>query len=431
MSSKMWEVDPETRTKLLAIQKENGNNSCVDCNAPSPQWASPKFGIFMCLNCSGVHRGLGVHISFVRSITMDAFKSAELSRMAAGGNKPWKAFFDAHPSNKLEARTFDDCTINDRYDSEAGEEWKDRLTAKAEGRDYVAGEKEKVAPVKKKVPTQGIAGGSGAGSRSTTPMGRTTSNISSHASLGSRSASPALGTASLAKKQQNESFFAKKGAENASRPEDLPPSQGGKFAGFGSQWEPPKKETNVAMPGANEFQNDPVAALTKGFGWLSATVGKGAQEGLKKLAEADLAKQAQATAFTIGGTVASTLQTGTRSATDTLSRFVDPDDSHNTAGAGPKLGPDDDKRDFWDSFASAGESRMAEQEATRKKRMEPERKDFWDEFASVGEQRVQAQQQQQQQSKSKSSVGTAAMKRPGGGSGAGATGKKDDEWEQW
>lgn len=145
-----------------------------------------------------------------------------------------------------------------------------------------------------------------------------------------------------------------------------------------------------------------------------------------QLAEADLAKQAQATAFTIGGTVASTLQTGTRNATDTLSRFVDPDEAHHPTN-GPKPGPDDDKRDFWDSFASAGETRMAEQEAARKKRMEPERKDFWDEFASVGEQRVQAQQQ----SRAKSSVGTAAMKRPGAGAGAGAPAKKDDEWEQW
>lgn len=40
MSGKMWEVDPETRSKLLEIQKTNKNNVCVDCNAPSPQWVS-------------------------------------------------------------------------------------------------------------------------------------------------------------------------------------------------------------------------------------------------------------------------------------------------------------------------------------------------------------------------------------------------------
>jgi ADP-ribosylation factor GTPase-activating protein 1 len=237
----------------------------------------------MCLTCSGVHRGLGVHISFVRSITMDAFKSAELARMAAGGNQPWKDFFDAHASNKLEGRTFDDCTINDRYDSEAGEEWKDRLTAQIEGKEYVPGEKKKTAPVRTK-PAPAVSGGSAVGSRSTTPMGRTQSNLNSHgAALGSRSASPAIGTASLAKKKQNEAFFAQKGAENASRPDDLHPNQGGKFAGFGSDYIPPKKEAGTALPGADDFQKDPVAALTKGFGWLSATVGKGAVDISRKV----------------------------------------------------------------------------------------------------------------------------------------------------
>jgi ADP-ribosylation factor GTPase-activating protein 1 len=127
--------------------------------------------------------------------------------------------------------------------------------------------------------------------------------------------------------------------------------------------------------------------------------------------------------------VASTVQSGTRNATDALSRFVEGDEHHSGIApkAGPKSGPDADKLDFWDSFASAGESRMAEQEAARKKKMEPERKDFWDEFATVGEQRTQ----QQQASKARSSVGTAAMRKPAGGSGIGGNAKKDDEWEQW
>jgi hypothetical protein len=105
---------------------------------------------------------------------------------------------------------------------------------------------------------------------------------------GSRSASPALGTASLGRKVQNEAFFAKMGAENASRPDDLPPSEGGKVAGFGSDWQPPPAASRSQLggsviPGAEEFQKDPIAALTKGFGWFGGVVQKGVGEGLQKV----------------------------------------------------------------------------------------------------------------------------------------------------
>jgi ADP-ribosylation factor GTPase-activating protein 1 len=122
---------------------------------------------------------------------MDAFKLAEVRRMSLGGNAPYKAFFDEHPSNKMIARDFESCTIAERYDSEAGEEWKERLTCKVEEREYVPGATKKDPPAKKaavgEIPTPN------SGSGRNTPQG-----------FGPES-----------QKSKNEAYFATKGAENA------------------------------------------------------------------------------------------------------------------------------------------------------------------------------------------------------------------------
>uniref|UniRef100_A0A0D9XFI6 Arf-GAP domain-containing protein n=1 Tax=Leersia perrieri TaxID=77586 RepID=A0A0D9XFI6_9ORYZ len=53
------------------LRKVVGNNICADCGAAEPDWASLNIGILLCIECSGVHRNLGVHISKVRSLTLD------------------------------------------------------------------------------------------------------------------------------------------------------------------------------------------------------------------------------------------------------------------------------------------------------------------------------------------------------------------------
>lgn len=42
-----------------------GNDSCAECRSPDPDWASLNLGILICIECSGAHRNLGVHISKV------------------------------------------------------------------------------------------------------------------------------------------------------------------------------------------------------------------------------------------------------------------------------------------------------------------------------------------------------------------------------
>ena len=60
---------------------------CVDCDKEYPEWAAVNHGIVMCIECSGIHRNLGTHISQVRSLFLDSLSSEQLNRLITVGNK--------------------------------------------------------------------------------------------------------------------------------------------------------------------------------------------------------------------------------------------------------------------------------------------------------------------------------------------------------
>ena len=64
----------ENPSKLLQEVRDNdqGNRWCADCNSESKvEWVSINLGIVLCIECSGIHRSLGTHISKIRSLTLD------------------------------------------------------------------------------------------------------------------------------------------------------------------------------------------------------------------------------------------------------------------------------------------------------------------------------------------------------------------------
>ncbi|KWU44022.1 ArfGap-domain-containing protein [Rhodotorula sp. JG-1b] len=98
--SQRYTQDRATTQRHLALLKEllkqPDNKLCADCKRNDPRWASTNLGCWLCIRCSGHHRGMGVHISRVRSVDLDTWTREQIEHMQRWGNRRANLYWEAH-----------------------------------------------------------------------------------------------------------------------------------------------------------------------------------------------------------------------------------------------------------------------------------------------------------------------------------------------
>ncbi|KAF7332316.1 ArfGap-domain-containing protein [Mycena kentingensis (nom. inval.)] len=343
-------MDQAAAKKTLQELIKTDNKTCVDCSNPNPQWASLGFAVFTCLACAGTHRGFGVHIRFATNVLRDpllmprslqlreigldglvaerpapkdagAFTTPHTQRRVdhlaqIGGNAAFKQFMKSYEPAELGGYK-EGNSAYDIYHCWAASQYREKLDAEIAGKPWAPS-----APPPPALPSTESAGlrKSRASTRTATGSSLRGDSASPASFGGSGSNSPRMPDD---QKTQNENFFAGLGAANAARSADLPPSQGGRYTGFGSTPSPPPGSqhpsyglSSAAAPSFADLQENPAAALSKGWSLFSAAVAGASrvvsenviQPGMEKMRDPNLqanvmgyVSEAQKRAVQVGG----------------------------------------------------------------------------------------------------------------------------------
>ncbi|CAB0016648.1 unnamed protein product [Nesidiocoris tenuis] len=97
------------------VQRLPSNDRCCDCNSQNDTtWLCINFGVVICIECSGIHRDLGVHISRIQSLTLDNIGTSQLLLARSMTNQGFNEVMEAnlHPPNKPTPQS----SMEERYD---------------------------------------------------------------------------------------------------------------------------------------------------------------------------------------------------------------------------------------------------------------------------------------------------------------------------
>uniref|UniRef100_A0A3Q1FBM2 ArfGAP with SH3 domain, ankyrin repeat and PH domain 1b n=1 Tax=Acanthochromis polyacanthus TaxID=80966 RepID=A0A3Q1FBM2_9TELE len=105
-----------TKAIIEDVLRMPGNEVCCDCGATDPKWLSTNLGILTCIECSGIHREMGVHISRIQSMELDKLGTSELLLAKNVGNSSFNEIMEGNlPSPSPKPTPSSDMTVRKEF----------------------------------------------------------------------------------------------------------------------------------------------------------------------------------------------------------------------------------------------------------------------------------------------------------------------------